>query len=103
VNGGNVATYPTLTIRGPVTDPVVRREDDGREMRFAIALGPTDVLVVDTQLRTVTLNGSTSRYSSLSSQSEWIDLPPGRSTVSWTAASYDPAAELGVAWRDAYL
>ena len=102
-NAGDVATFPTLTITGPVTDPVTRREDDGREMRFDIALGPADVLVVDTQFRTVTLNGSTSRYSALLPQSEWIDLPPGRSTVSWTASSYDPAAELGVAWRDAYL
>jgi len=66
-NTGNFGTLPVLELYGPMTNPTVTNEDVGWSLSFAnpssggLTLNAGDVLVIDTDLHTVslTLSGTT--------------------------------------------
>lgn len=102
-NLGNYATAPVITITGPVTNPVVTFVASGAFMKLNLTLGPTDTLVIDMGARTVTLNGTASRYNTIVTGSSWWTIPPG--TWSIGVASSDStavAATFTTQWRDAW-
>lgn len=102
-NDGNVTTRPVIVIAGPVTDPVVRNLTTEQEERFSIDLASTDELVVDSVERTVMLNGTTSRLSALSTDSEFIELASGVNEITFAGDGSDPMARLAIVWRSAFL
>lgn len=104
-NGGDADAHPVIEIRGPVTTPTITL--GSLRLEYAITLGATDVLVVDTWAGTVTLGGQ-SRITTATSRSVpegAFTIPPGQSVLSFRAApgSTDPAAQATVRWRSAYL
>ena len=99
-NAGNYPTAPVLTINGPCTNPSVSL--GSQTLRFNLTLGFGDVLTINTQAHTVTLNGA-SRYNTIATGSAWFTLPPGMSTVGF--ASTDATAVTGtltVTYRSAW-
>ncbi|WP_405019546.1 phage tail family protein [Kitasatospora sp. NBC_00070] len=104
-NSGTIAARPTITIGGPVTTPAVTFQyPDGtvKQLAYSDTLGAGDVLVIDTDAHTATLNGQVSRRRYLSGT--WPEIPPGSSvTIQWTAASSDPAALLTGTCRSAWI
>ena len=72
-NDGNVPTPAVFTIDGPVSNPTIENTTLGKELSFDIVLGASDQLVVDTAARTVVLNGTASRYNTLTPDSEWFE------------------------------
>jgi hypothetical protein len=102
-NAGNFTSPPVITITGPVTNPTISLPASGAFMKFNISLGASDVLVIDMAARTVTLNGTASRYNTVSTGSSWWGIVPGTSSIG--VASTDSAAVTAtftVAWRDAW-
>lgn len=102
VNSGTVPTWPTATFTGPATSPAVELVETGERVTVDIVLGAGEELVVDMLTRTVVLEGTASRRSSLRAGSRWWALPPGSSTVRFAAAAFDPSARLTLAWRSAW-
>jgi hypothetical protein len=105
VNEGNIATRPVFTVEGPVTNPTITVQyPDGtvRALLYGSTLEVGDELVIDTDLHSAVLNGTTSRRLYLSGQ--WPEIPPGTAVeVGWYADSSDPAALLTGSVRSAWM
>ncbi|MGR3870990.1 phage distal tail protein [Streptomyces graminifolii] len=107
VNAGTFETRPLLTIAGPVASPSVSAlYPDGtvRQLLYSLDLAAGDVLVIDTDARTVVLNGAVSRRRFLTVSGGWPVLPAG-ATVTYRFASptYNAAPTLTATWRSAWM
>lgn len=104
-NAGNAAVWPTLTVTGPVTGPVITNTTTGQRLQFdptfVVAAGQT--MTIDTDLRAVTVAGVSRRDRLI--LAEWFPLPASSTTtVTFSSTgTYDPAASLSATWRDGYL
>lgn len=101
-NDGTFETWPVIKLTGPVTDPVIYNTTSGKEIGFDITVGSGDYLVIDTGNRTVLLNGTASRYSTLTSDSEWWALDAGDNEIRYEAAT-TTASNITLTWRSAWL
>ncbi len=103
-NSGDVPTWPTITINGPVTGPIVTNATTGQVLMFAAGfeVEAGQQLVIDTDARAATLNG-VSRSDALVIRG-WFPLNKGDTVITFSGAgAYDPAAGLYITWRDAWL
>lgn len=107
---GDYVTWPTLTIRGPCSNPVVTTDDgDGHVAVVAfssLTLAVGDYVTVDTSTRAVWLNGdrNADRYSTIDvTRTVWGPLYPGAGTVAFNAATFASPSQAAIAWTDAYL
>ncbi|MDX3241715.1 phage distal tail protein [Streptomyces sp. ME18-1-4] len=105
-NSGDMAAWPSLTIKGPVVNPRIWITETGRALDLALTLGESDILQIDTRpgTRWVLRNGGNAAYAlSAASRLDLFQIPPGRtSEVRWTGADYANSTRLTVSWRDAY-
>lgn len=99
-NSGNRSTPPTFTITGPVETPTIRDDTYGHVLTFNISLAAGETLVIDTQYRTVKLNGTTNRRSTLSDP-DWFFLQPGQTFLRYNAVS-GAGSNLNVQYRHAW-
>lgn len=100
-NAGTVATRPTVTFAGPLVDPQIANLTQGRTLAFTITLASGDLLVVDFDRRSVTLNGSASRSNTLNSGAAWWDISPGGNDIKFTAGG--GAGSATVTYQSAWL
>ncbi|MGW6913704.1 phage distal tail protein [Kitasatospora sp. NPDC054939] len=105
-NQGTIGTRPVLTVTGPCAGgfTIVAARPTGvtTQQTYSDSLLAGDVLVIDAQARTVTLNGQVSRRRYLSGT--WPEVPPQSSlTFSWTCPVYDAAALLTGTCRSAWM
>lgn len=104
-NVGNVETNPIVRLPGPVTDPVIENRTMGRKLQFSITLLDGDILEIDTDNGTVTLDGvnkmSTLTGSGIVPVQDWV-LDGGSNAILFTAAS-GGLNGADVLWRDASL
>jgi len=102
-NVGNVETFPTWTITGPVVNPRLENVTTGETLEMAITLAVGETLEVDMQERTVLLGGTASRYSTIVGAPDFWALAPGGNSVRFAADAYDAAASATIVWRSAWL
>lgn len=105
VNNGWATTYPTLTITGPIANPVVTNVNLGLNLTVAVTLASTDTLVIDLLNKTITLNGSTAR-NLLTTNSKWFGFGVGTSTINFTGDLGTFTAGITtatIAYRSAYV
>jgi phage-related protein len=102
VNAGWAITNPIITITGPVVNPVVSNVTTGQSITINYTLGASDVLVIDLNLKTVTLNGVSAR-NILANASQWFSAPPGTTQISFSGTSYTiGATSCTVTYANAY-
>lgn len=101
-NNGWTTTYPLITIEGPCINPRVTNVTAGLFLQVDTTLGTGDTLVLNTDLRTVTLNG-VSRRALLNNASTWFAAPPGTSYYTFTATGTTGTTSCVVSWRSAYI
>jgi len=99
INSGNRPTPALLTITGPVVDPRITNDTDGKVLPFSITLLGGDTLVIDLAARTVVLNGTTNRRSSMLS-SDWFLFRAGSTFIRFGGAS--GSGTLTVSYRNAW-
>lgn len=105
--GGLVATWPVITIRGPVTSPVVRMTGLFT-LAFNTTLAYDQTLTIDTRpwARTVLRNdGATfaGRLTKTSTPLSATRIPPQTSTeLVFSGVDLTGTSTVTVAWRDAY-
>ena len=97
-NTGNVTVYPTFTISGAVSGPSILNQATGQYLKINASLSATDVLVIDTDLRSITLNGNPAR-NLLDNASQWFGFPPGSTTVA-IIADTNTSGSCVVAYRN---
>lgn len=101
VNGGDEYAPTVTTFTGPLTNPGLVNSTTGASFRVLVTLGVGDVLVVDSLAGTILLNGTTSRYSGLTTSSVLVDLAPGSNTIYSTADA--GSGSTTVVWRDTWM
>ncbi len=101
-NLGNFPTRPLITIQGACSNPFVSNGTTGQTLAFQIALANSDVLMVDLDARTVQLNGTASRRSTLVAGSSWWELAPGNSSVTFGASSVATGCSASITFRSAW-
>ncbi|MFJ8154805.1 phage distal tail protein [Streptomyces sp. NPDC094468] len=107
VNVGSFETRPVLTVTGPVVAPAIAAlYPDGtvRQLIYSLDLAAGDVLTIDTDARTVLLNGVTSRRRFLTVSGGWPTIDAGQSvTYQFTSSTYNATATLTASWRSAWM
>lgn len=84
-NTGTRRANWTATIPGPVTNPRITHVGQGLWLDFTIDIAAGDSLHVDSDTRTILLNGTSNRYSSLAAGSRWFTLTPGVNELGYSA------------------
>ncbi|KNB50102.1 phage distal tail protein [Streptomyces caatingaensis] len=107
VNTGDAPTSPVIEFRGQVTRPSLVRLSDGLRIEYDITLAPSDVLTIDTNSGTVTLNGTASRLHTatpFSTPEQLFQLAPGENQFAFRAEPGAPGdgASVTVTWRNAH-
>ena len=101
-NAGWATSYPLITITGPATNPRVIDASTGQVILVDYVLQTTDTLVIDTDYRTVTING-VNRRAILNNSSSWFAAPPGTSLYQFQATGTGVGTSCVVTWRNAYI
>ena len=105
-NAGDVATWPTLRIYGPITDPRITNLYTDEALAFNIVIAGGDYLVVNTAERAVYLDDDpeADRYNNVDvAQTTWFPLRPGPNRLRLSGSAYATPAQTQITWTDAYL
>lgn len=101
-NAGTFSTPLQFRIDGPVVNPVITNTTQDRFLLFNLTVGAGEFLLVDTDDRTILLNGTQNRYSVLDSASTWFDLNPGADEITFAGDALGTGT-LTVTWRSAWI
>lgn len=92
----------TATFTGPLTAPeLVHIESGARLSMSGAVLDPGQTLVIDSDLHTVMLDGTASRFSWLDSTSQWFELDPGPNSVQLLGSA--GSGGVTISWRHAWI
>jgi hypothetical protein len=101
-NIGWGTAYPTITITGPITNPIVGDLTSGNTLNFTGSYTALDTLEIDLYNQLITLNGSPARNLLISGT--WFDAPPGNSLYFFTGSSTSAGTtQATVSWYSAYI
>jgi len=101
-NIGWATTYPTITITGPITNPIIGDLTSGNVLNFTGTYSALDVLEIDLYNQLITLNGSPARNLLISGT--WFDAPPGNSLYYFTGTgTLAGTTQATVSWYSAYI
>ena len=103
-NEGTFQVNPVIRIDGPVTNPTVENlADNGKTIKLNATIAAGAYYLIDTESRSVLLNGTASRYNELDPTSEWWHLEPGANTIRFRSDTNTEDAVLTVAFNSAWL
>ena len=108
VNNGKTKTWPTLTVTGPISSPVVENTTLGRALYFAgLVLGAGQQLIIETNPRTprsAKVSGASVIGSIDNTTSKWWWLDPGTSSIRFygAAGGYGVGTNFAETHRDAW-
>jgi hypothetical protein len=103
-NNGWTDTYPTITLNGPITNPILGNDTEGKELNFTCTLTNTDDLVIDLYNKLITLNGDPAR--NLLTSGEWFSAQPGNNSFYLTGNAGSTVVGVTgaiVTWQSAYI
>lgn len=102
-NAGWTTTYPSITIYGPVINPVVGNLTSGQALSINYTMGASDVITISLLNRTILLNGSPAR-NLLFGSSQWFNAAPGSNLFYFTGTGTTyGVTNATVQWNNAYI
>ena len=101
-NNGNVTVYPTFTITGPCNYPIIVNSTTGQSIPINYNLSASETIVIDPDLRAVTINGSPAR-NVVSNTAQWFGFNPGSTTIGIVVTTFTAPSQCVVAYRDGYV
>lgn len=101
---GLIPGYPTVTIKGPATNPTIYNQNTGQQFMMGtiedpFILNEGQTMTIDMENRQVTVGGK-SRSMWINGESEWISLIPGKNKVYYTTFSEEDNNKASMLWRD---
>lgn len=105
VNNGDGESPPVIRIYGPGTNPSLTNVTTEQTLNLTYTLVTAEeYLELDFFARTITLNGSTNRYSALNfATSEWWYLQPDANEIRLGWSSFTAGAKMEIFYRDAWF
>ena len=101
-NAGWAATYPTITINGPITAPIIGNQTENAQMSFSGTYADTDFLVIDLYNKLITLNGAPARNTLISGT--WFSAQPGNNEFYFSGTDTQVGTTKAVVtWQSAYI
>jgi phage-related protein len=101
-NNGWANAYPTITLNGPITNPVLGNSTQGYALNFVGTFSSSDNLVVDLYNKLITLNGTPARNLLLSG--DWFWAQPGNNDFYLTGTgTLSGTTQATVTWNSAYI
>lgn len=103
-NNGWANTYPTITLNGPITNPVVGNNTQNAFLQFSGTYTASDLLVIDLYNKLVTLNGLPAR--NLLVNGSWFSASPGNNEYYLTGdygSTEINVTKAVVTWNSAYV
>lgn len=102
-NVGNVPARPVMVLWGPLTSPRVENTTTGETFELALPIEAGELVVVDSDARTVLLGGTTSRYWAVTARSSWWQLRPGSQQVRLFDTAGSTTGSATIVWRDTWI
>jgi hypothetical protein len=105
-NNGWTDTYPTITLNGPIDNPVLGNNTQGFALYFNVILSQSDSFVVDLYNKLITLNGQPARNTLISGSSQWFSAQPGNNDFYLTGDAGSTLVGVTgatVEWQSAYI
>lgn len=103
-NEGDIETWPTIVINGPVARPKITNRTTGESIELEVNLtstGESCIITYDQDSVSIEANGQ-NVYGKLTSQSKLFKLKPGLNDLIFTGASVGVGANASVSFRDAW-
>lgn len=107
-NVGHVSTPIRILVQGPVTDPVIENERTGEKISVVTPVLVGQTLVIDTSfdapiVQLIQVDGTiVSKFSSVSSDSEFFQLLPGNNIISVADTTTIGSNPFVFCWRNRY-
>lgn len=105
-NRGNVATWPSLRVHGPVANPRIWNTVTGRVLELGLSLRVGEWVELETRPGTcwALRNGTVNVANDLTppSRLDLFAIPRGRSEIGWSGDDPTCTARLELSWRSAY-
>jgi hypothetical protein len=95
-NNGALPYWPNLRMDGMVRNPIVTLQETGATLKYNATLPNGQWLEWDLANRRVLLQGQLSMRTRVTATGNWLAVPPGGGSVSWSADEADSAAALSV-------
>lgn len=105
-NSGNGNAPAQVRIDGPINNFQVKNVTTNETIAFAYTLGVGEWFIIDTEARTVMLNGTTNRYSALDfvNTTGWWTLEPGLNDIRLSGFGFSAGVTaITVQYRDAWV
>ena len=103
-NAGSTPTNPTLTVSGPISNPVFTNITTGKVLSLTTTIAASNSVTIDFGARTIVNQAGTSVYSTLNyTTSEWWNLASGTNSVKVTGTWTVAGGVFTVGWKDAWL
>lgn len=101
-NTGDTYLNPQIILTGVFTNPRITNITENKFIQVDLTTAPGDVLNIDLQNRTITLNGG-SVLASRNADSSWWGLRPGNNTIELTSDDSDDDTSAILRWRSQFL
>lgn len=99
LNSGNAIVFPVIELHDEAHNPIITNETTGETFGLDISTADGDVIVIDMNSRTVTLNGS-NIMGNRTDGSTWWGLTPGDNSIVLTSATSDDTVYAELQWRN---
>lgn len=95
-NAGNFSAQPEVKFSGPMTNPVLTNVQSGESLSIAAAIDQVNPYVVNIAERLMTDSVGNNVFSSLTFNSDWLELEPGDNQLSLNATGISPVYSAGI-------
>jgi hypothetical protein len=102
-NGGNTVVYPTVSLTGIMTNPIITNNTTGQVFKLTgLTTAAGDVVLIDLRAHTVTLNGG-NIYNKVDLTSTWWGLAVGSNSIQLNTSSSSDTVVATVKWMSGYI
>lgn len=103
-NNGWADAYPTITLTGPITDPILGNQTQGKQLDILGNYTAGDTIIIDLYNKLITLNGTPAR--NILNSGEWFWAQPGNNIFTLTGDAGSTAVNVTqavVTWNSAFI
>jgi hypothetical protein len=101
-NAGTAETFPTVTITGPMTNPVISNLTLNRYIQLNLTINTGEQVVIDMKNKTITKGGQSVIQNKVAGSKFWW-LNPGDNSLQLQSSSGGDEGTVQVSFRNAYL